>query len=72
MSEVRKMVLYRNNSDGSVTHIDSIMYNHTTLAYERQLGDDLAAKHNYRQGDGFVSIIDPKTNTGIDSMGLQP
>jgi hypothetical protein len=41
-----------------------------TGALRRQIADDLAAKYNRRQGEGFVQIRDAKTWEVIEKMEL--
>lgn len=70
-SEKRRLILYKYESDRCGGIADILNYDFTTLAHERQLADDLAAKHNLRQGEGHICVTDDK-GVGIDKLDLQP
>ena len=71
VSEKRRFILYEYGNDRNGHIKDTMDYTFTTLAHERQLADDLAAKHNLRQGEGHIAVCDDK-GVGIDKLDLQP
>lgn len=69
MSEQRTMKLYGFNINSNTAHyVTSQEYTHTTLAYERQVADELAAGMGYK-GDGYVAIIDSDGDC-INKLGV--
>ena len=73
MSIDRMMQLYEPEGD-NVVPVDhaSIAYKHTTLAYERQLADDLAKELGYRQGEAVFFVFDLETDEIIKELELAP
>ena len=52
--------------------VDSVEYEFTTLAHERQVADDLAKKHNLRKGEGFILVFDVEKCVVINKLDLAP
>lgn len=71
MSEKRRFILYSYGNDRNSHIVDTEDYEFTTLAHERQLADELAAKHNLRLGEGHIAVCDDK-GVGINKLRLEP
>ena len=71
MNELRKMILYFYGTKGKANVAATVKYQFTTLATERQIADDIAKIFGFRQGEGFISIID-EDEIGINKLEYQP
>jgi hypothetical protein len=71
MTEKRRFLLYAYDSNGCGYIRSTMNYEYTTGSHERQLADELAAKHGLRQGEGHIAVCDDK-GCGIDKLDLQP
>ena len=69
MSEIRRMRLYRLDISGQSVYVASKEYEHTTLAHERQVADDLAASR-YEAGDSYYVAIFNSDNECINKLEI--
>lgn len=52
--------------------VDSVEYEFTTLAHERQVADDLAKQYDMRKGEGFIVVFDVESGEVINKLDLAP
>lgn len=51
--------------------ITSKIYSHVSPSHDLQVAYDLADRFNYRQGDGFVAVVDGEGNV-VSKIELAP